>query len=109
MRSHIARFIPVAGIERGLAAASLGGGEFHAMPQTFKHLNRADRDVREQLIHKAGNKEGEVQGGRILIWIFHISHQDSVGQAALPAVLWKATGPVALQYLEQGDIIFTES
>ena len=40
---------------------------------------------------------------------FYIAYQDSVGQAAPPAILWEATGPVALQCLKQGVIACTES
>jgi hypothetical protein len=52
-----ARFIRIAGVEGGLAAAGLGRGEIDLVAQAFQHLSDGDANLRENLIHDAGDKQ----------------------------------------------------
>ena len=54
-----ARFIRVAGVESGLAAAGLGFGEIDLIAEALKHLCDGDADLWEDLIDDAGHKQGD--------------------------------------------------
>jgi hypothetical protein len=50
------RLAPVSRIEGGLAAASLIFGELDVAANSPQHLNGVDRDLGQQLVHKARHK-----------------------------------------------------
>ncbi len=59
MPGDSARFIRVAGVEGGLAAAGLGRGEIDLITEVLQHLRDGDADLREGLIDDAGDKQGD--------------------------------------------------
>jgi len=56
-----ARFVRVAGVEGGLAAAGLRLGEVDLITQAFQHLSDGDADLRKYLIDDAGDKQGNAR------------------------------------------------
>ena len=54
-----ARFVRIAGVEGGLPAAGLGFWKVDLVAQALQHLGDGDADLRENLIHDAGDKQGD--------------------------------------------------
>ena len=61
MTGDLARFIAVAGIEGGLAAAGLSFGKMNLVAQALQHLRDSDADLRKDLIDDAGDEQGDTR------------------------------------------------
>jgi hypothetical protein len=57
------RLIPIAGIERRLAAAGLALGIIDFAAETFEDLDNAYPNMRINLINEAGDKERDLHNG----------------------------------------------
>ena len=56
MPGNLARLLRISAIERGLAAARLGLRKIDVETETFKHLSHRNADLREELVHDAGDE-----------------------------------------------------
>ena len=67
MQGDLARFIGIAGVESGLAAAGLRFGEINLVAQALQHLRHGDANLGENLIDDAGDKQRDarVQSGSL--------------------------------------------
>ncbi len=54
-----AGFLAKPGVERGLAAASLGGGEDDLAAVGAEEFDGSDTDLGEKLVHETSDKEGD--------------------------------------------------
>ncbi len=61
MPGDFPRFVRIAGIECGLAAAGLRFGEIDRIAQPLQHLSDGDADLRENLIDDAGDEQGDAR------------------------------------------------
>ncbi len=61
MPGDLARFLRIAGVEGGLAAAGLSFGEIDLVAQALQHLRDGDADLGENLIDDAGDKQGDAR------------------------------------------------
>jgi hypothetical protein len=94
-----ARFVRIAGVEGGLAAAGLGFWKIHLVAQALQHLSDGDADLRENLIHDAGDKQRDASTH----WgEFNMPAEFRIGAVEL------ITQPCEDNYiaLEQGNILY---